>query len=52
MTWRLVGVWTWSGRGHEIGAALRLANGMAASWGVEVKWACPEVGVAKKKWTC
>ena len=34
------------GRGHGIGAALVLANGVAACWGVEVEWAWPRVGVA------
>ena len=46
-----VGVAT-SGCGHGIGVALVLANGVAACWGVDVEWAWPEVGVAKKKWTC
>ena len=30
-----------AGRGHGIGAALVLANGVAACWGVEVEWAWP-----------
>ena len=46
MAWRLLGVWRWRGRGHGIGAVLRLANGVVACWGVEVKWAWPRVGVA------
>ena len=41
MAWRLVGVWRWSGRGHKEVAALFLANGMAACWGVDVEWAWP-----------
>ena len=42
MAWWLVGVWRWSGRGHKEVAALVLANGMAACWGVDVEWAWPQ----------
>ena len=35
-----------SGCGHRIGAELRLANGVAASWGVDVEWAWP------RDWGC
>ena len=44
MAWRLVGVWRWSGRGHKEVAALVLANGVAAAWGVDVEWAWSRVG--------
>ena len=44
MAWRLFGVWMWSGHGHEEVAMLRLANGVAACWGVDVEWAWSRVG--------